>query len=54
MIPTDWEHYIYLMHLLLTNVAFVSVYGVAHVNSINNIIQHENKVTQNHNEQQPR
>lgn len=53
IIPTDWKVNINFMHFLLTHLSFVPVYGIADIHSVNNIIQHMDKVTQNGNKQQP-
>ena len=53
MISTDREKYINLMDLLLTHFPFIPVYGIAHINGVDNVIQYMNKVTQYHHQQQP-
>lgn len=53
MIPTERELYINLMHILLVHFALVPIDGVAHIDGVDDIIQHMHKVTQHDHEKKP-
>lgn len=53
MVPTGREVDINLMNLLFTNLLLVPIYGIAHIHSVDYIVQHMHKEAQHHNEQNP-